>query len=109
MQKECLGRMASKHVDWESILRERYATFKVEENAFLESLKICNSTEVSAEKIYLTIKDDADIPRNLKLMYREAVYGSDEKVRNRIRNRVGNIRRNLRYEKEYYLYYIQLL
>ena len=87
--------MAS-NVDWESILRERYAMFKIEENAFLESLKICNSTEVSAEKIYLTIKDDEDIPRNLRLMYKEAVYGSNDKVRNRIRNRIGNLRRNLR-------------
>ena len=85
-----------RNVQWECLLRERYATFKIEENTFLESLKICNSTEVSAEKIYLTIKEDNDILLNLQLMYREAVYGSNEKVRNRICNRIANIRRNLR-------------
>ena len=88
--------MASRF-DWDEILRDRFAMFKLEEEGFLESLKVCNSTEVSAEKIYLTIKDCPEIPTNLKMMYREAVYGCNEKVRLRIKNWIGNIRRNLRY------------
>ena len=83
-------------INWEDVLKDRYATFKLEEEGFLESLKVCNSTEVSAEKIYHTIKDCGEIPYNLKLMYREAVFGWNEKVRLRIKNRIGNIRRNLR-------------
>ena len=85
--------MAS-NLDWDVIMRDRYATFKVEENAFIESLSICNSTEVAAERIYETIKDDADIPENLKLMYREFVFGDNDRVKGRIKNRITNIRRN---------------
>ena len=87
--------MAS-NLDWSLILRDRFATFKVEETAFLESLKICNSTEIAIERVFEAIKDDVDIPRNLKLMYRESIFGDNEKVKQRIRNRISNIRRHLR-------------
>ena len=40
--------MAS-NVDWAEILKDKYSTFKIEEKAFVESLKICNSNEVAAE------------------------------------------------------------
>ena len=73
--------MASRF-DWDEILRDRYATFKLEEEGFIESLKVCNSTEVSAQKIYYTIRDAPDIPTNLIMMYREAVFGFNEKVKN---------------------------
>ena len=89
------ARMAS-NVDWPTILKDRHTTFKVEENAFLESLKIANSNEVAAERIYQAIKDDPEIPENLKIIYREAVYGTMEKVKTRVRNRIGNIRRHLK-------------
>ena len=85
--------MAS-NIDWEDVLKDRFPTFKVEELAFIESLKIANSTEVAAERIYEAIKTNDEIPENLKILYKEAVYGSQEKVRLRIRNRIGNIRRN---------------
>ena len=81
-------------IDWDEVLRDRYATFKLEEQGFEESLEICNSTDVSAEKIYYTIRDADEIPENLKMMYREAVFGHNEKVRNRIKNRISNMRRN---------------
>ena len=87
--------MAS-NIDWQLIMKDRFATFKVEEIAFLESLKICNSTDVATEKIYEAIKHDGDIPRSLKLMYKEAIYGENEKVKSRIKNRISNIRRHLR-------------
>ena len=87
--------MAS-NVDWSEILKDKYSTFKIEEKAFVESLKICNSNEIAAEQIYQAIKDEDEIPDNLKLIYREAVYGSNERVKLRVRNRIGNIRRHLR-------------
>ena len=87
--------MAS-NIDWEQILNDRYATFKVEETAFIESLQIANSNEIAAECIYEAIKNKEDIPENLILLYREAVYGSNGQVKRRIRNRMGNIRRNLK-------------
>ena len=88
--------MAS-NIDWQLIMKDRFATFKVEETAFLDSLKICNSTDVATEKIYEAVKEDPDIPRSLKMMYKEAIYGDHEKVKSRIRNRISNIRRHLRY------------
>ena len=83
-------------IDWDEILRDRYVTFKLEEQGFRESLEICNSTEVSAEKIYYTIWDAAEVPDNLKMMYKEAVFGYNEKVKNRIKHRISNMRRNLK-------------
>ena len=64
---------------WKAILKERYATYKVEERAFSDSLKICHSNDVSAEKIYDAIKDDNDVPTNLKAMYRDAIFGTDRR------------------------------
>ena len=77
-------------------MHERYVTFKLEEQGFRESLEICNSTDVSAEKMYYTIRDAPEIPSNLKLMYKEAVFGYNEKVKNRIKHCISNMRRNLK-------------
>ena len=87
----------AENLDWDEILNDRYTTFKIEETAFAESLKIANSTEVSAEKIYEAIQDDPDVPENLKLIYREAVYGDNECAKSRIKNRISNMRRSQRY------------
>ena len=83
-------------LDWDQILNDRYATFKIEETAFIESLQIANSNDIAAQCIYEAIKDKEDIPENLTLMYREAIFGSNTQVRKRIRNRMGNIRRNMK-------------
>ena len=77
-------------------MKDRFATFKVEEMAFMESLKICSSNEVAIQKIYEAIKNAEDMPKSLILMYREAIYGDNEKVKSRIRNRMSNICRNLK-------------
>ena len=82
------------NINWDEILNDRYATFKTEENAFVESTKICNSTEIAVERIYEAIKEDDDVPENLKLMYREYIFGDNERVKRRIRNRISNIRRS---------------
>ena len=89
------------NVNWEKILRDRYSTFKAEEKAYVDSLEICNSTDISIEKIYETIKNNEDIPTNLKLMYRKAIFGQDKTVKTRIKNRIGNIRHNVRYVEIY--------
>ena len=77
----------AENLNWKLILKEK---------ASIDSLKIANSNEVAAKKIYQAIKDDEDIPDNLKLIYKEAVCGSNEKVKGRVRNRIGNIRRHLK-------------
>ena len=81
-------------IDWEKIMKERYFIFKLEEDGFRESLEICNSSNVSAEKIYYKIRDSTDIPFNLKLLYKEAVFGYHPKVKKRIKDRIANMRRN---------------
>ena len=81
---------------WQQPLSDRYATYKVEERAFAQSLKVCNSTDVSAEKIYDAIKDDGDVSPNLKALYREAIFGTDKDVKARIKHRISNLRRNTR-------------
>ena len=87
--------MAS-NVDWEVILKDRFFTFKVEENAFLQSLDSCNSTEIAAERIYESIKDDDEIPENLKLLYQEFIFSTNDKVKSRIKHRISNMRCNLK-------------
>ena len=84
------------NIDWSELLKDRFPMFKVEEVAFVESLKIANSNEVAAEGIYEAIKQQDDIPQNLKLLYKEAIYGSNEKVKGRIRGRISNMHRNNR-------------
>ena len=97
----------AENVDWPSIMKDRFATFKIEETAFCDSLKICNSTEVAIAKIYEAIKHLQDIPSSLILMYREAAYGENEKVKNRIRNRIFNIHRNMKYSLFFFMWSIK--
>ena len=87
--------MAS-NVDWGQVLKDRFYIFKVEENAFLQSLDICNSSDVAAQKIYETIRNDSEIPANLKLMYKEFLFGTHVKVKKRIKSRISNMRRNFK-------------
>ena len=81
---------------WQHLLNDRYPTYQIEKKAFVDSLKVCNSMDVSAEKIYDAIKDDVDVPNNLKALYHEAVFGTDKDVKSRIKSRIANIRRNAR-------------
>ena len=83
-------------IDWNSLLDKKYPSYKVEVNAFLNSLKIANSIEISTEVIYEAIRNDETINENLKMLYREALSGSDREVKNRIKNRVGNFKRALK-------------
>ena len=87
--------MASQ-VDWSQILDGRYPSYKVEVLAFLDSLDISSSTDISIEYIYDQIKTDGNVCDNLKLLYHEAVYGQNKAVKNRMKNRVSNFRRALK-------------
>ena len=83
-------------VNWEDLLRERFPTYKVEEDAFIDSLEVANSTEVYIERIYEAIKNDSSVHINLKMLYHEACAGGNKDVVKRIKNRISNIRRNCR-------------
>ena len=86
--------MASQ-VNWKELLDGRYPSYKVEVNAFLDSVDISSSTEISMDHIYQAIKSDPNVCDNLKLLYHESVYGSDKEVKKRIKSRVSNFRRAL--------------
>ena len=79
-------------IDWSSLLEKKYSSYKVEVNAFLDSLDIANSIEISIQHIYEAIKGDCKVNENLKALYCEAINGTNKEVKNRIRNRVSNFK-----------------
>ena len=81
--------------DWDALLKAKYSSFKVEVQAYLDSLDISTSTKISIEKIYHAIRNDEKVNSNLKLLYREACFGSNKDVKTRIKNRISNFRRSL--------------
>ena len=83
-------------VDWTPLLDARYPSYTAEVNAFLESLSVSNSNEITIAKVFEAIRYDDRIEDNLKLLYREAVFGTDKQVKLRIKNRMSNFRRGLR-------------
>ena len=87
-------KMASQ-VNWKELLDGRYPSYKVEVNAFLESVDISSSTEVSMDFIYEAIKSDPNVCDNLKLLYHEANFGTHKLVKKRIKSRVAGFRRAL--------------
>ena len=72
-------------IDWEAILDQRYPSYKVEVNAFLDSLEVSSSPEISIEKVYYAMKDHPEINENLILLYHEAAFGSNKEVKTRIK------------------------
>ena len=87
--------MASQ-VNWKEMLEGRYPPYKVEVNAFLDSIEISSSTEIAMDYIYQAIKGNPNVGDNLKLLYHEAVYGCDKEVKKQIKSRVANFRHALR-------------
>ena len=82
--------------EWDVLLKAKYPSYTVEVEAFLESLDIATSSEISMEKIYEAIREDDKVDENLKCLYMEAIFGSNKDVRSRIKNRIANFRRRLR-------------
>ena len=83
-------------IDWSVVLKGKYISYKVEIKAYLDSLDIATSTAISAAKIYEGIKNSTKVHPNLKLLYKEYVFGTNKDVKKRIKNRITNFRRNLR-------------
>ena len=83
-------------VDWKALLKGKYPSYKLEVEAYLESLEIATSSEVSAGKCYEAICDAPNVSENLKILYKEALFGSNKDVRARIKNRMSNFHRNLK-------------
>ena len=87
--------MASQ-VIWVELLDGQYPSYKIEVTAFLDSLDISSSTDVAMDYIYQQIQNDINVSDNLKLLYRETVFGSNPRVKARIKNRVSHFHRALK-------------
>ena len=88
--------MMASLVDCTTILEGRYPSYTIEVNTFIESADVSSSPEISAQMVYEAIKSDGKVCDNLKLLYHEAIFGSNKKVKKRIYNRMSHFRRTLR-------------
>ena len=70
----------------------------MEVEAYLDSLDVATSSDISISKIYEAISHVEDINPNLKALYQEACFGTNKDVKSRMRNRISNFRRSLRLE-----------
>ena len=62
---------------WKVLLKKNYPSYKVEVDAFLNSLEIATSNEISASKVYQAIKHLPEVNDDLKSLYREALFGTN--------------------------------
>ena len=76
--------------DWDEILKCKFKAFDVEKSIYTDSQQIACSPLMFAEKILDGLRP-GDVPENLRKLYREAVFGSNAKVRSRIISRVYRI------------------
>ena len=81
--------------EWGQILKCKYRPFDVEKSIYTESQNVANGPLMFAQYISDALRP-GDVPDNLRKLYREAVYGTDGKVRARIINRVYSIGRLVR-------------
>ena len=81
---------------WTALLEKKYPSYKIEVDAFLNSLDISNSVEISAQFIYNVIRYDPLVNEDLKILYKEALFGENKEVKSRIKNRVSNFKRGLK-------------
>ena len=88
--------MASNAINWDEILEGKYPSFRIEVETFLDTQHISKSTDVSMIKIYQAIVNDGNVDEILKMLYHEAIYGTNKDVKSRIRNRIANFRRSLK-------------
>ena len=87
--------MAS-NIDWSSLLVPRYPSYKLEVEAFLDGLGVSASSDILLHKMYQAIRLEPEVSENLKLLYREALYGTQREVKARMRGRVANFKRALK-------------
>ena len=60
-------------------------------------------------QIYKAIVGNDKVSQTLKMLYHEAIYGSNKDVKSRIHNRVANFRRSLKYVIFHTCYTVNLL
>ena len=103
------GKMAnsSDSDKWSAILKAKYKINPVEREIYLSTQNKANHPEIYAKYICDGLKE-GDVPENLTKMYREAVYGSDAKVKARIIKRmyfIGNKSRSVTFRNKFIMFY----
>ena len=79
-------------VDWDKIRKQRFSVFPIEKEIYVNTKAKANQPEIYAKYICDGLKVGS-VPDDLMKMYREAVYGTNAKVRKRIYKRtyfIGN-------------------
>ena len=86
--------MASNMEDWTEILKPSYNTYKCEEDAYIEISKITIDNEIAMEFVYENaVRDNAEVCSNLRMIYAEAINGTNKDVRRRVLSRMSNFKR----------------
>ena len=85
----------SKPTVWEQMLKERFAVYDVELSIYKDNMNRLNKPRAFAKAICDGLHP-TEIPFTLRRLYREAIYGTDAKVRLRILNRMNTIARSAR-------------
>ena len=80
---------------WDEILKGRWVAYDVEKSLYVDSINKANSIEERAKIICDGLRP-GDVPDNLRKIYMEGVYGSNEKVKSRVISRTYFIVRNSR-------------
>ena len=83
--------------DLEALWKQKYNSYKVEVEAYLNSLVVATSSDISMLHIYEAIAEDDKVNSYLKSLYKEACFGNNKDVKSRIRNRISNFWRSLRF------------
>ena len=80
---------------WDEILKAKWKAYDVEKSLYVDSINKANSIEERAKIICDGLRP-GDVPENLKKIYMEGVYGSNEKVKSRIISQTYFIGRSCR-------------
>ena len=80
---------------WKDMLAQKFKVYHIEQKVYIESSQKANGPEMFAKFICDAIQP-GDVPDALKRLYREAVYGTNEKVKSQICNRMYLICRHVR-------------
>ena len=90
---EYLGDMENSYTEqeWDYFLNQKFKVYQAEEFIYINSIDRSILPE-SYAKIICDALRNGDVPHALRVLYREAVYGTNEKVKARIKKRMYFIR-----------------
>ena len=83
-------------MNWEPLIKRRYRFYPDELQLYAESKSLGNEPMIYAKHICDGLKE-GQASNDLRLLYQEAVYGTDPDVKKRVISRVYSIGRNSRY------------